>query len=441
MSASVCKFPTTACAASPRHYHQQAKGELSDEELANIEQHYADLQAHYPVDKALAHGLVGGITALLGGGDFIQGALAAGMTEVAARKLKDELPNNPVLRNLAASLVGGALGGKQGALIAATADKFNRQLHQTEYDLAKQLAARKDIRDKLSKMEGYDVTEEELLGRIIREINRNVDYETAKVDGGVADWNLRALVGCEILQCSLDNGVPVGSQDPNYYNMLYNQALIEPNLDAYAAGLVYSKIGLTADDLKIKNIQENPTSAYLVGTQLMAWGLATSNYEAVTTAQLLMGAAVGGGANAVGQYAFTGDVRLGEVALAATTGGLSFGQSLPTLLLLNEGNAMVTSTAYGDNPNTSLLVTPAAVAVGYGVGSGVDRWVYSQTLKAFADGKTAVNLLPGESISGSYGVSRQVSASELVVPSLLGTMFGGAVTEGINREGNQALSK
>ncbi len=38
-------------------------------------------------DKALAHALVGGLTASLGGGNFLQGAAAAGLSEVASNEL------------------------------------------------------------------------------------------------------------------------------------------------------------------------------------------------------------------------------------------------------------------------------------------------------------------------------------------------------------------
>jgi len=36
-----------------------------------------DAQANVPFDKSVAHGLVGGITSILGGGNFAQGALAS----------------------------------------------------------------------------------------------------------------------------------------------------------------------------------------------------------------------------------------------------------------------------------------------------------------------------------------------------------------------------
>jgi hypothetical protein len=279
----------------------------------------------------------------------------------------------------------------------------------------------------LAEKAGYEVTEEELLGRIIREMNRNVDYDTGRIDGNIADWNLRALVGCGILQCSS------GSQDPNYRNTLYNAELIEPNLDAYAAGLANSNFGLTRDDLIEKNIRDNPGSTGILGTQLMALGLATGNMKAITTARMLLGSTVGGSANVTAQYFLNEKIDPYEVGLAAMTGSVSVGQNLSTLLLLNTGNVLNTSAVTGTNPNTGLVTTPIAVTVGYGLGSAIDSWVFAQTLKNFADGKAAVSLLPGETIRTSYGLSREVSGSELVKPSLAGVLGAGLLTEGSNR--------
>ncbi|MES9876893.1 MAG: hemagglutinin repeat-containing protein [Candidatus Sedimenticola sp. 1PA] len=92
------------------------------------------------IDKTTAHALAGGLTAILGGGNFVQGAMAAGLSELAAQTLSEQLPNDPLLKNAVATLIGAAVGGERGALITGTADKFNRQLHPTEIATIKKLA-------------------------------------------------------------------------------------------------------------------------------------------------------------------------------------------------------------------------------------------------------------------------------------------------------------
>lgn len=102
-------------------------GERSLAEVQELEAVAAGLEAKLP-PKHLAHGLVGGLTAAIGGGNFLQGAAAAGLNELASKQL-DESIDNPVLRNLSSALLGAAIGGEQGALITGSADLFNRQMH------------------------------------------------------------------------------------------------------------------------------------------------------------------------------------------------------------------------------------------------------------------------------------------------------------------------
>ncbi|MEX3977784.1 hypothetical protein AB4Y45_02240 [Paraburkholderia sp. EG287A] len=72
-------------------------------------------------------------------------------------------------------------------------DLYNRQLHPDEYALAKKNA--KLVADKL----GISVQEAE--GRIIAEILRNSDKQTAEASGGKHDWEIRSIVGCQNLNC------------------------------------------------------------------------------------------------------------------------------------------------------------------------------------------------------------------------------------------------
>lgn len=115
---------------------ERAKAEdKSEQEIQQLEALIGSIERRYPVDKATAHALVGGITAVLGGGDFLTGAVAAGVSEASAKSIAAALPDQEGLQNLAAALIGGTLGGSQGALITANANQFNRQLHPNEIEL------------------------------------------------------------------------------------------------------------------------------------------------------------------------------------------------------------------------------------------------------------------------------------------------------------------
>lgn len=74
------------------------------------------------------------MTAILGGGNFVQGAAAAGLNELAAQQLVEHMPESELLQNLVAVTIGSAIGGQQGGLITGTADRYNRQLHPMEVE-------------------------------------------------------------------------------------------------------------------------------------------------------------------------------------------------------------------------------------------------------------------------------------------------------------------
>jgi hypothetical protein len=95
---------------------------------------------------------------------------------------------------------------------AAAGDRFNRQLHQSEYDDAKRHA--KTVAKELG------ISERQAEGRIVAEILRNSDKQTAEASGGKHDYEVRSIVGCQNLNC---NGY---KNDPQYANHDYNIGLV-----------------------------------------------------------------------------------------------------------------------------------------------------------------------------------------------------------------------
>jgi len=126
------------------------------------------------------------------------------------------------LSRISAGALGALLGGGTGAASGISVDANNRQLHQSEYDMVKKKA--KLVAQKLG------ISEAEAEGRIVAELQRNSDQQTADASGGKHDYEIRSLVGCQLLNC---DGY---KNDPQYANHDYNNQFIAPNQGAYDAG-------------------------------------------------------------------------------------------------------------------------------------------------------------------------------------------------------------
>jgi hypothetical protein len=111
---------------------QDNPSEYSSDEIELRQEKLDKAREEILIPKELAHAIAGGISASLTGGNVAEGALAAGVNEFINQELNDLTPTDSSTRNLLATVVGGAIGGSDGAIITNTADTFNRQLHPTE---------------------------------------------------------------------------------------------------------------------------------------------------------------------------------------------------------------------------------------------------------------------------------------------------------------------
>ena len=179
--------------------------------------------------------------------------------------------------------------------------------------LAKKLSKDKHLKQALSRMENRDVSSDEIEGRIIAEILRNVDKDTHDKNRGVADWNMRSIVGCKSLKCSSKNN------DPEYANSQFNNQFIDKNLNSYLNGYDYLPLGLTKNELSEKNIKENPVSIGILGASLIAGGIATGG-KSMPLGVKALSMGISGGANTIAQYINTGEINATDVAIASTTG-------------------------------------------------------------------------------------------------------------------------
>uniref|UniRef100_UPI00163F76FD hemagglutinin repeat-containing protein n=1 Tax=Burkholderia gladioli TaxID=28095 RepID=UPI00163F76FD len=229
-------------------------------------------------NRALMQGAGAALVTGLAGGNAVGGAAGAAIASIASSKLNElsgaiagsdptgDANMNQALGNIVANALatgaGAAVGGESGAFSGYNVDRFNRQLHPDEYARAKKDA--KIVAEKL----GINVREAE--GRIVAEILRNSDQQTAEASGGKHDWEIRSIVGCQNLNC---DGY---KNDSQYANHDYNSQYIKPNQDAYNAGQQQLGTGLTDAELRNQNIAYERTgkTAIAVTVCLVSGGTA-----------------------------------------------------------------------------------------------------------------------------------------------------------------------
>ncbi|WP_433705656.1 beta strand repeat-containing protein [Paraburkholderia sacchari] len=316
-------------------------------------------------DRIIAHIAGGALIGGLGGGtafSTIGGAAGAGVSAYLAPKLNDlsgEIGGvaGNVTANVLAGLAGAAVGGGAGAAAASNADLYNRQLHPDEYALAKKDA--KIVAKQLG------ISEQEAEGRIVAELLRNSDQQTADASGGVHDYQVRAIIGCQNLNC---DGY---KNDPQYANHDYNNQYIAGNQQAYDAGQSQISKGVTYNDLVTNNVKNNPVSTTIAGAGMIALGAVTGGPLA-TLGMMGAGSAIGMAANG-GVQLYNGQpfdwVGFG---MAGVTGAAATGMKFLPALLINTGGALTGSAVSGQNPNAPMAGAAAGTMIGYPVGAKIE---------------------------------------------------------------------
>ena len=71
---------------------------------------------------------------------------------------------------------------------------------------------------------------------MVSEMLRNSDQQASLAAGGIHDYSLRSVVGCQNLACDLSTKDANAYKDPTV-----NQQYIEPNSNSYAKGLSFAK--------------------------------------------------------------------------------------------------------------------------------------------------------------------------------------------------------
>ncbi|CBX21456.1 unnamed protein product [Neisseria lactamica Y92-1009] len=201
--------------------------------LGQVNAYLAENQSRYDtwkeggIGRSILHGAAGGLTT-----GSLGGILAGGGTSLAAPYLDKAAENlgpagKAAVNALGGAAIGYATGGSGGAVVGANVDWHNRQLHPSEYKLAEQYA---DI-----VASRLNISKEEALGRIIRHMQRTVDYATAKADNFRTDDAIISILGA--------NNLP--KQDQHYTNPNYNKQYIQNYVRDFNLANQYNYFGKT----------------------------------------------------------------------------------------------------------------------------------------------------------------------------------------------------
>jgi filamentous hemagglutinin len=309
--------------------------------------------------------------------------------------------------------VGAAVGGSSGAFTGFNTDRFNRQLHQGQYEDAKKYV--KAVAKELG------ISEKEAEGRIVAEMLRNSDKQTADAAGGKHDYDVRKIVGCQNLNC---DGY---KNDPQYANHDYNSQFIKPNQGSYDLGQQHLGTGKTYNELVKSNIKKDPVGSTLAGAGMIGLGIAVAGGIPTITG-MATGGGIGVAVNTGAQHVFNdGEISLIDAAIAGVTGALTFGTGLLPGLLINTGGALTSSAIQGGNPNMGMAGAAAGSLVGYGAGGKIEGILNNKFNPWYRP----------EWVDWGLGVSKYVQPS--VLPSVSGTVAGAFGSEGASGSVNAIL--
>jgi filamentous hemagglutinin len=358
------------------------------------------------------------------------------------QSLKDAGVNDKVAQSagqLIASLtvagIGAAASGGSvaGAAVAFNIDANNRQLHPTEYQRARQMASNERLRAALSKLEGREISVREFEGRMLAEILRNSDATANAQSGGVADWNLRSIVGCQNLNCT---GYKT---DPDYANPNVNREYISPNYTAYTNAQSFINRGRTYDQQVQKNVQDNPVSTGIAGAGITALGVLVAGPAALLPRVYAGG--VGATANVTFQSSFGNqptdwvDVAVSGLTGFITGGASTFRQGLTAATLINVGGSLTGSSIKGENPNAGMGGAAVGTLVGYPLGLGVEKTTASIIKLRDPYGLNRPDWIP----AGPFGIVKPNPPS--VVPGVFGNIGSSLVQEHISNQTKESINK
>ncbi|MGU9760052.1 hemagglutinin repeat-containing protein [Serratia marcescens] len=319
--------------------------------------------------NAMAHAVLGAVTAQLNNQSAAAGGLGAGGGELAARYIAGQLfPGKTAeqlsesekqqvsaLSQLAAGLAGGlATGDTAGAVTGGQAGKNavdNNYLSSTE---ARQLD--KEMQE--CKASGGDCNK--VVEKYIDISNKNSkELVEACTGGGVTCVTWQELI----------EGATNVANDANPSQIRLDEKLKDPS----AAALVNY---LNGTDLKF--LEENITTGDRMMSVVMdptSWPVAIMGGKAIitnavnNTKEQLIAVGVGAGLGAGIQYGTTGEVKLSDVIGSGVIGAITAGKGYNPTMAWNAAGGYYQAEISGDDPFMAALLSKAGASAGYAVGN------------------------------------------------------------------------
>ncbi|BEO60055.1 hypothetical protein SMQE30_04780 [Serratia marcescens] len=319
--------------------------------------------------NAMAHAVLGAVTAQLNNQSAAAGGLGAGSGELAARYIAGQLyPGKTAqqlsesekqqvsaLSQLAAGLAGGlATGDTAGAVTGGQVGKNavdNNYLSSTE---ARQLD--KEMQE--CKASGGDCNK--VVEKYIDISNKNSkELVEACTGGGVSCVTWQELI----------QGATNVANDANPSQIRLDEKLKDPS----AAALVNY---LNGTDLKF--LEENITTGDRMMSVVMdptSWPVAIMGGKAIitnvvnNTKEQLIAVGVGAGLGAGIQYGTTGEVKLSDVIGSGVIGAITAGKGYNTTMAWNAAGGYYQAEISGDDPFMAALLSKAGASAGYAAGN------------------------------------------------------------------------
>ncbi|APL35768.1 Contact-dependent inhibitor A [Escherichia coli] len=338
-------------------------------ELANIIGHHAGIDDNTAA-KAIAHAILGGVTAALQGNSAAAGAIGEGTGEVIASAIakslypdvdpskltEDQKQTVSTLATLSAGMAGGiASGDVAGAAAGAGAGKnvvennflSSKEARQFDEELVECKASGGDCKSVVQKY--LDIS------------NKNSkELAEACTGGGVAcvTWE-------ELIQGSTNV-----ANDPHSGQFRLDERLKDPDAAALVnylngADLKFLKDNITQGD-RLLSVITDPTS----------WPVAVMGGKAIITnsagvREQLIAAGVSGAANAAIQYGTskTGEVKLSDVISAGIIGLITAGKGYNPTVTWNAAGGYYQAKIEGDDPFKAGILSTVSAGTGYIAGN------------------------------------------------------------------------
>lgn len=423
------------------------------------------------VYRVALHTALGGLIT----GD-ISGALGAGAVASAAPLLNDlqkavqqQLENaglgtptantvSQALAELTSLGIGSVVGGTAGAATSLVVDTNNRQLHQSEINLAKQLAAKskgkytqEQIENALRSASNNALGESIATGMIIpisADTPSNAVYDNKGmmlISDGAGNSSLiqnpvmLATPSTDIMSFirqntgatyswNLGTGVtslPAANASP--YSAGWNTGESSASLSGALPQDNRTQAQIDADQARIGN--------FALGSVMMATGVGI--YGLPSLSMMGTGAAIGSSVNAGFQYITNpdGHINYVDATFAGITGGLTMGQTLVPSLLINTGGAMTGAAINNQNVTSSAGGAAVGTLIGYPLG-----FVVEQSGVSVLRTTNTPSWVPSQ--WSNMGVTvRETPVPIINIPEITGATTGAVMQEVVNDETKKYLEK